>query len=317
MTPSLPETLRSVSRAVAQLAPHLVTLFRPGIPHATLADLESGLLPFRLPESVRALYAWHDGAEAPLELMPPYAFMSFSEAIAQYRFLQSLEPGSEGWNPIWFPVFQFSRTNHCVLLSHDSCEDSPVLQIDVDDTEIYLTYPSVPAFLEAVAECFATGAIALEEDYLIAIDELAGPIQAKHGNLLALRRLDGVRSYSKFFTQTWPESWRHAIGRTAGDYECKGATATVASFLSTPDPARVHATIDGLAGGSGESLLRIRDATGSMIVHCPHTAVGSREVQLDRHYEFTLQPCQRRPAELADAVDWNCDGATTHMILIR
>jgi cell wall assembly regulator SMI1 len=293
----------------------LLSAFRKGITPAQLKNVEKHLAPLYVPDSVRKLWQWHDGADAPLELIPPYEFLSASQAIALYESMQTLSPGAEGWNPIWFPVFGRARSNYSILLSKDVLEDSPVLQIDLEDTDLHVIYPSLLSLLRASAECFSSGAIVLSDDYLES-NEGAASIQAKHGNALALRSLKGVKSYSKHFTLTWPAAWREAIGRTSADYELRGAKSTIAAYLRSPSSTRVQATIGQLVGSGDESIFTISDASGTMTVQCPRAAIGSRETQIGRRFEFSLKPCKRRPSALSESRDMDCDAAVTHMVFI-
>ena len=287
--------LSNLEASITSNFPEIAKHFNSGISAAELERLESTLNPYRLPQDCRKLYEWHDGAQEPLELIPGYAFLSLSQAIESYRLQLEIWRGTEGYNPLWFPIFEFQGDIYCVVLSRETSETSPVYLSFNQDTEIRMMFADFRTLLAVSTRCFEAGAYKLDDDFLIEDEDHVERIRAEFGNAAPTTHVDGTNSLSKFFTQSWPEHWKSAIGRTEDDYVLKGADNTVASYKSHPKPSRLHVEIIGLMGPSECSFLEIEDETGDMTVLCPDTAVGSRETQIGRHYEIEVEPVKQQP----------------------
>lgn len=316
MQTEISHALSTLERSVANLGA-LERAWRPGISPAQIESLESQLHPYLLPAEVVDLYAWHDGAGEPLALIPGYRYLSLSEAIQQYRFQFELCGGTEGWNPVWFPLFSLQGDLYCVILSTQRQRTSPVYLSFNQDTEIYLTFPNLAALVCASAECFARGIYSIGDGYLENDKEAEKEVASRFGSPFPERITDGVTSFSKFSTLKWPESWRVAIGRRDEDYFVQGADETVTGFLKAPRPVRIQAQIVELLGSSDGTVLGVHDSSGSMTVYCPRSAIGAREIQIGRGYEFSIGPMEiDLPAFVAES-GVECSALVTHAVRLK
>lgn len=305
-----PRLLEKLEEAIAICSPTLAGCLNKGISVADLKQQESQLLPYFLPEECQELYRWRDGAAHPLELIPGFAFLSLAQAIEEYRLQFQLDGGSEGWNPLWFPIFSFQGDNYCVLLSKERRVQSEIYLSHNQDTEIWLMHPDLNTLLDVSAECFSAGAYYLDDGFIDMHEEHVDEIFARFGSS-AFKGSDASTSYSKAFTKKWPQEWKDAIGRIENDYKLKGADNTVSAYLQKPKRSRFHACIIGLIGTAEEMRLTIEDATAVMTVYCPRTVIGARETQITRRYEMEIAPFVAT-TEVAEG----CDGIVKHMILM-
>ncbi len=302
--------LSKLEEAIKARFPDLQPHFHSGISEAEFMRLEGQLSPYRLPRECRDLYEWHNGAREPLELIPGYSFLSLAEAIDEYRMQLKIFGGTEGFNPLWFPLFSFQGDIYAVVLSSEGTNRSPVYLSFNQDTEIRLMYSDFDTLLAVSTRCFESNAYFLDDGYLAEDEEKVERIKSEFGEAAPVEHVDGESSFSKFFTQSWPESWKSAIGRTDEDYVAKGADNTVAEYKSDPKRSRLHVAITGVLGTSSHTILDIRDETGQMSVLCLNTAVGAREIQISRHYEMEVEPSREElsPHE-------SCEGVVRHVLL--
>ncbi len=317
MPPSFTEILKELQLSVAGAFPSLQDEFRPGLELEELEQLERELAPYKLPESLRALFLWHNGADSPLAIFPPYEFLSLAEAIWEYRLQREIDPGSEGWNPLWFPLFSFDGDYCIVILSEEPKQTSEVYESIRGDTELILKYPSVESILKTAVECFSSGVYSYEDEYLYYDEDLLKQVRAKLVNLNDSGSYESIAFYSKSFTQNWPQAWRDGIGRTPEDYICKGASSSIAEYLAAPSPVTIQGRIVELMGTSSETIFEVQDTSGKMTVLCPRSTTGSREIQCSRTYEFSIRPCDPMPSEFALKRRTHCSAFVEHVILIK
>ena len=129
---------------------------------------------FEISSDCRKLYEWHDGAKEPLELIPGYTFLSLAQAIEEYRLQLEIAGGTEGYNPLWFPVY----------LSFN------------EDTEIRMMFSDFRALLAVLIQCFETGAYRIDEDFLIEDENRVERIRAEFGDAAPTTHVDGTNSFS-------------------------------------------------------------------------------------------------------------------------
>ncbi|HEX5130423.1 MAG TPA: SMI1/KNR4 family protein [Usitatibacter sp.] len=306
------EALVELEAAIGKVG--LAHCLHPSLDDEGIDALEAKLAPYRLPAEVRALYRWHDGADEPLVMQPPYGFLPFAEAIAAYDFTRGIMEGSEGWNPLWFPVFSFQGDHHCVVLGADPGAPSPVFVVHNADTEIRQIFPDVASLLRTVATAYANGVSWLTDDYVEYDDGMFQDIALRNGHTRYQDAVEGETSFSIFQTARWPAAWKAAIGRVDSDYVTVGADATVADGGREGQVRILHATVVWLAGSSEEAVLEIEDASGSMLVHCPSTAVGQRELQIGNAYEWRVRYSKAIESRLAADHGRRCFAVVEHMI---
>jgi cell wall assembly regulator SMI1 len=307
----LRQELQNLQAAIVVKAPHLVDRFNSGIKEKDLRQLEVQLLPYFLPESLRSIYRWHEGADEPLELIPGYVFLTFQEAVEEYRMQFELDGGAEGWNPLWFPFMSLQGDNYCVLLSTERRPDSSVYLMYNQDTEFRMMFRDVGALIETAKFGFESGAYRINDDYLEIEEDDFEQLRSKLGDRAPLVHVDGVTSHSRHFTQNWPREWRKAIGRNEDDYKLQGADCTVPEYLQNPRKARLRLRIRGLVGTSDAAMIDVEDNESEMTIYCPRTARGARELQIGRTYEMEIEPGQ--PTETKNG---ECSGTVQRMILV-
>lgn len=80
----------------------------PPLTEADIAKLEKEL-PCRLPDSLKAVYKWHNGIES---LLPSYEFLSLAEMVKEYHNIMQMnkeygflsEGEKKGWSGYFLPI---------------------------------------------------------------------------------------------------------------------------------------------------------------------------------------------------------------------
>lgn len=294
-----------LEQAIDSNIPECKGLFKPGISEEKLTSLEAEIHLFRFSEDVRMLYRWHDGAEEPLQIIPGYSFLTLEEAITEYKAQLELDGGSEGYNPLWFPLFSYQGDNYCVILSKDEQLETKMYFNAIEDTEIRIEYSNLETMIDIATHCFNSYAYIFDEEYLEKDPKIFNQILEDSGEKERTKQLDTLGDFSKYFTTNWPTEWRDAIGRTDEDYQLVGPDNTVSDYLSKPSQSRVHVQIVGLEGTTDYILMTIKDVSGQITAYCRRTTVGAREVQIGRSYEMEIAP----PSDNISA-----DASVTHVI---
>src|SRR5919198_287118 len=203
MSDSITTVLVNLQSAVEGFSASLAARLRPGLSSDALDRAEAELRPYVLPNEVRSLFRWHDGAEEPMVLFPGYRFLSFAEALDQYRFELALSGGSEGWNPLWFPLLSLQGDFYCTTLSYERREHSPIFLSYRQETALFLICSSLRACLLASAQCFQDGAYMFTGEYLEENDEHARAVRARYHCEFPAEIVDGVTAFDKFSTLKW------------------------------------------------------------------------------------------------------------------
>lgn len=133
---------------------------RPGMSEAALAAAD-GELDCRLPQPVRQLYAWHNGAE---ELIPAFAMLPFDEMLRVRREMTELLDGVGAgirWPAHMLPIFYFDGS---WMLSVDcSSAAAPVFSYDVEDGEFRPYSVSLRQMLDITRAALISGAYSIED----------------------------------------------------------------------------------------------------------------------------------------------------------
>lgn len=292
MSDLVSSALTDLGRSMASMFGPCATRLRPGLTTDEIGELEIQLLPYHLPEDVRRLYMWHDGAEEPVELVPGFRFLSLREAIAEYRQQFALNGGTEGWNPLWFPLLSAQGDLYLTVMSARREPHSCLYLSCNQDTELYYTYPDLRSFVLACAECLDARAFIFDGELLELNEAQLKRIPSARGFLLQDVQSGDMKSLSRFFTDAWPWEWKEAIGRRPDDYVVRGADTTVQECLMGRERGIVQVRVIGLAGCSEGRVLDVADESGTMVVWCPRNAIGSREIQIEGCYEIAIAPCE-------------------------
>ncbi|OOV98079.1 SMI1/KNR4 family protein [Pseudomonas sp. MF4836] len=186
-THSHAQTLAAIAHWVAQHAPDLPPMFRPGASEAEMAEAECQLgLP--LPPMLRALYAIADGqTEGAATLLDAFAWMPLSEVVDRAAFLNEFFPGGINeedpdhepmqvdagirptwWWPQWLPIMANGGGDYlCVDLDPaPGGQPGQVLAYFHDETYRSLVAPGVEGLIEHVARGLANGTLDLTDGML-------------------------------------------------------------------------------------------------------------------------------------------------------
>lgn len=290
----LTSRLRELEAAIGENTPSLIGCLNAEISTDELRTLEVQVLPYLFPVALRELYRWHNGSSRPLELVPGFEFMPLEEALDEYRLQFEIDGGTEGWNPLWFPIMSCDGDSYCALLSRTRKTDSDVFLLSSEDTELTLAFSDIRSMLDVATEGFKSGIYRFADGYIEAEDEEFGSLADQYSGIKSQPNVDGVTSFSRHFTQKWPNEWKDAIGRTEEDYRLEGPDCTIREYINSPRTARLHLKIVGLVGMTDEAFIDVEDSSGSMTLCCPRDARGARELQIDRSYEMEVKPAVER-----------------------
>lgn len=156
-------TLDLLDEILLARAPDLHRVLRPGLNGHQIQDF---LEPFRydVPDVVRVLYSWHDGAELVdgpqrAELFPNAEMLPLSDAIRTWS--EVVEAGRAGgrnlWDPHWLPLFAGYKWAFWVV----DCGQlqGPVKVFDwVDLPETWTAYADLGDMSARVLQCWSDGA---------------------------------------------------------------------------------------------------------------------------------------------------------------
>ncbi|MBK6695847.1 MAG: SMI1/KNR4 family protein [Myxococcales bacterium] len=164
--------LDALSRLWAYKRPGLERRLRKGATPAALraAEKKFGL---KLPQGLRELYAWHDGAKDPYEAIEGYyGWLSLARAAAQKKMLERvrirmLDDGS--WDAAWVPVLCCEGDLLCV----DTRSGEVFEWLNVEGRVVNLA-PSVDAWLRAHI-AITKSAKAPLADWDAVVDAFRGP----------------------------------------------------------------------------------------------------------------------------------------------
>jgi len=272
----------------------LKTLHR-GLSREEITALAEPLLPYRLPEEVYILYQWRNGQDAGAWFLPGYSFLPLEAALVEYA--QSLAY-HEGWNPLWFPILTFQLDYYTVVCDTEQQTSSVVLQSYNQDPGLYVWCASVEAMCRTIRDCYRDGIYYESDGYLQARENREAIVRQKYSpGAYPFVSGAGISFYSKIATIHWPLKWKQAIGLTENDYVPSGRTLSIAQYLDLDQSAGAgldrivfQGQITGLAGSSEGSLIQFSDRTGELLIKCPATTVGHRELRMRDYFEIEVIP---------------------------
>lgn len=194
--------------ALRKRAPRILDRLRPGASEQQLADFEK-YFGLRLPDTLRALYRWHDGVTTnidgiyqPAEVYPGYWMNSLQQVRESHEMktrmskdgtYQSTGRGGAGWwDSRWIPVFEnHSGGSLCVDMAGSfTGVTGQILQEWHDDSSRSVEYRSLDRWLETYVAALEAGVLQAtsDEPTLIGASDLAGQEGPKHEHWLAYQQ---------------------------------------------------------------------------------------------------------------------------------
>ena len=202
--------LSEFDQALDGSAPAVRNMLRPGLTDEAIDALSVPLLPFVLPDDLRALYRWHNGQypHSPGPHTPLFHdadFLPLEAAVESYNVWIQVHLN---WNPLWFPAFG-SRWGLLVTLSRDPHVLAGELwEFDGENTEISTAYDSILGLVRTATAAWRE-ADHIEGDFL-------GPDAAmRRAHNPSSVRPDGKPrlTVSMFATDDWPDDWKEVAAR--------------------------------------------------------------------------------------------------------
>lgn len=320
MQSNIDKVLTAFEEVVFSIFEQSETKLRPGLGIEQLREAEVRLLPYYLPNELRHLYMWHDGADEPITLMPGFRFLSFDKALELYRLRLKLDGGTEGWNPLWFPVLEAQGDVYCVTLSPIRHDRSSVYFSCNQDTDLFVVFPDLETFISYSTNCYHTGAFFLDGDFVEVNEDQAQEIARHHGSPFPEELVDGVTVFSKFSTAEWPTEWQNAVGRGASEViGLAPPHQNLRAFRASRDHAVISAKVVAMIGSESGIVIKVCDESGHMTVWCPKSAFGYRELQIGNFFEFIVKPISREESipEIASDCEAKVERLTPAAIIRR
>jgi hypothetical protein len=239
----LGDELERFEAALVRLSPESAADLMPPATAEAFARLESAIVPFAIPNDVRALYEWHDGGS--LTAFAGRRFLSIDDVIREREFLIDMveEP------PSWLPLFMdASGGRYFVEALHPDGSSEPGLWLKGKDYGPMWEYSGVHAMLRVLASAY--------DDRLIAVSRLDSghrvfELTSEERFAATRRELDpgprdhsGLRSF--FPAMDWPSTWLASIGVDKSASLPTGDRATpIADLIDMSTDRPVTATIAG------------------------------------------------------------------------
>jgi hypothetical protein len=165
------DLLRELEHELARSAPPVAAALRPGLMRDRVDSLAEDL-PQPIPEDVRSLYCWHDGAEEVhgayrAEVYRGGMFLPLEEALANRT--GGMGDASGDWNERWLPVF----TDEHLLFEAVVCGPGggQVVQfsfLDLPDFDV--DYPSLHDFVRSLIRRWREGIYTMIEGEYVHLD---------------------------------------------------------------------------------------------------------------------------------------------------
>ncbi len=259
----LRDELERFEAALVRLSPESAAGLRPPATADAFARLESAIVPFAIPNEVRALYEWHDGGS--LTAFAGRRFLSIDEVIREREFLIDLveEP------PSWLPLFMdASGGRYFVEALHPDGNSEPGVWLKGKDYGPMWAYSGVHAMFRVLASAFDDRVIAVSR---LDSGHLVFELTSEERFVAIQRELDpGPRDQtgllSFFPAMDWPSTWLASIGVDKAASMPTGDRATpIAELIDMSRGRPVTATIAGRIAtvGSTAGLLWITVDDGS------------------------------------------------------
>ncbi len=255
-----------------------------GASDSDIARWEAELSPACLPGEVKQLSRYRDGQVPGVSFCPPYGWLSLADAMAEYR--QAMTYAREGGNPLRFPLFAFEGNMLAVICGLEPIATSPLLLIYGEETDVFEWHASLAALMQATRDAYREGVYtpgAWEGD---AAQEEA----IRHRS----SQREGEVTFSRFSTHLWPEAWRRAAGVSPEDRMPQGGSMPIAQIVrEMANGARTAAIVQGqgtqLTGSLEAIAIVLTAASGKIVILCPQTAEGYRELRIRDRNEIEVR----------------------------
>lgn len=165
---SMPEILHRLELVLQTNAPQILPTLQPGLSDAEIARLEQqhGV---RLPDDLKALYHWHDGAinstnQTALEFLPIHRFVPLAEALADRNQSKAQGPvvrGLIGYRDSWIPLLA-DGAGDGYWYDPKRTEAQGAVFFNFTETASYVFFPSVKNLFAGITEAYARGIIHLK-----------------------------------------------------------------------------------------------------------------------------------------------------------
>jgi hypothetical protein len=190
--------------------------FNPGLAQEQADRLASELQPYRLPRELVALYRLRNGQPWGETFFWRRRMLPLEEAVNHWKELRQIWAEQDDGCPLWFPIANEGQDYFLAVLAEAEQETSPVLHFFLQNITVEVWTPTIAL------------AIKLAED---GVSE----------------NVRGGQSFSTGADETWPESWRLAVGMTPASLALRGADTTLADLRGGHRQGTVVAKVISLA----------------------------------------------------------------------
>lgn len=173
---SIASLLDTIVSYTSRANPAILNHLQPGYDEATIDQIWT--LPYRFPQEAIELYQWHNGTQwaddDPWEtLFYCHYFLPFEAAMEEYRTWQTL---LEGYDSHLFPLFTYMGEYYCIWCSEQQTERGAIYFVFQGEGQVY---DSLTLMLQAIAECYTTGAYQLIDGEYVPDEPRVAAIKAK------------------------------------------------------------------------------------------------------------------------------------------
>lgn len=151
-------------------APAIAQSLQPGLTREQI-EIQLQALPFRPPEEVYQFFQWRNGSsievtaegnsyQTSIELLPIHRLLSLEEAIEEYTTLCEIY-SDRADNNHYLPLLA-DAANYYLVKGDNISTTAAIFRSDVYSDELCLEFDSFANFIQAIAECFETGAYYFE-----------------------------------------------------------------------------------------------------------------------------------------------------------
>jgi hypothetical protein len=149
-----------------QLNRPIVDQFGPGLSDSEIDRQVAGFR-LTLPQSLRDLYAWHNGVlrggDGDLKFFESQMMFPLKEMGDVYRTLRQVRRND--WRRNWFPVFDDGCADYwAVPCGLEACHDAPVLILDNEGGEATPAFDSLEQLLKTMIAGFEEGIFTVDAD---------------------------------------------------------------------------------------------------------------------------------------------------------
>jgi hypothetical protein len=261
--------------------------FNPGLAQEEVDRLAGEVEPYRLPCELSALYRSKNGQPWGETFFWGCRMLRLDEAVSQWKLLRQILAELDLGCPLWFPIVNEGQDYFLAVLDEAEQETSLVLHVFLQDTTVQVWAPTIAV------------AVKLAEDG-------------------ASEDVRGGQSFSTGADESWPESWRLAVGMTAASLALRGADTFVADLRGGHPQGTVVAKVISLAMTGGGCVIEVRDESGTAVVAVPAGRPGGSLLQISNVYELDLTHgvAEGKLTHLQDVVG-NVELVATALRLVR